>query len=200
MILSSPRFKAVIAAIDGANAGDPRQEFASGVSRPREVLYSERMSEVLAQIYPGASEALRIAAHAQHICRWQIARGDYPLGRDGYNAWRAACREHHARLITGILNRSGYAEHEIAHVAKIIRKEDLKRDADSQALENVVGVVFVAHYLEAFIAAHPDYDEEKLAGILRQTLRKMDATGHAAVSRFALPARTERMIAIALKK
>jgi hypothetical protein len=195
----SPRFQAAITDIDAANALDPRQDNVAGTLRPREVLYSERMSECLAQVYPEASEVLRIAARAQHICRWQIPRDRYPLGRDGYNAWRSACRDHHAALTSVIMRRHGYAEGEIAQVVKIIRKEQLKRDPESQALENVVAVVFVQHYLDAFVADHKDYDEAKLADILRKTLRKMDPTGHAAALGLNLPEPTRRLIGMALK-
>ena len=199
MTSPSPRFQAVIAEIDSANAADPRQDIVAGRSRPREVLYSERLSESLSRFYPEASEALRIAARAQHICRWQIPRQDYPLGRDGYNAWRSACRDHHATLTSAIMRRHGYADSEIAQVVKIIRKEQLKRDPESQALENVVAVVFVQHYLDEFVAAHKDYDDAKLADILRKTLRKMDSTGHAAALGLSLPEPTRRLIDIALK-
>ncbi len=195
----SPRFQTVIAEIDAANAHDPRQDNVGGTSRPREVVYSERLSECLSRLYPEASEALRIAARAQHICRWQIPRHDYPLGREGYNAWRSACRDHHAALTSAIMRRHGYADDEIAQVARIIRKEQLKRDPESQALENVVGVVFVHHYLDEFVAGHEDYGEAKLADILRKTLRKMDPAGHAAVLALPLPAATGRIIDIALK-
>lgn len=195
----SPRFDAVIADIDAANAQDPRQDHVAGTSRPREVVYSERMSECLPRLYPEASEALRIAARAQHICRWQIPRKDYPLGREGYNAWRSACRDHHATLTSAIMRRHGYADGEIAQVVKIIRKEQLKRDPESQALENVVAVVFVQHYLDEFIAEHKDYEDAKLADILKKTLRKMDSTGHAAALALKLPAATVRLMDMALK-
>jgi hypothetical protein len=59
-------------------------------------------------MYPDASELLRIAARAQHIRRWNIPRNCYPEGRNGYNDWRKACREHHAALIAGITQRHGY--------------------------------------------------------------------------------------------
>ncbi len=157
------------------------------------------MSECLPRLYPEASEALRIAARAQHICRWQIPRKEYPLGREGYNAWRSACRDHHAALTSAIMRRHGYADGEIAQVVKIIRKEQLKRDPESQALENVVAVVFVQHYLDEFIAEHKDYDDAKLADILKKTLRKMDPTGHAAALGLNLPAATVRLIDMALK-
>ena len=198
MTYPATRLQAVISEIDAANAQDPRKELANGSSYPREVIYSERLSACLSRLYPEASEALRIAARAQHIRRWEIPRSGYPLGRDGYNAWRTACRDHHAALTSAIMRRHGYAEGEIAQVVKIIRKEQLKRDPESQALENVVAVVFVQHYLEAFVADHKDYDDAKLAGILRKTLRKMDAAGHAAVLALPLSEGTGRLVGLAL--
>ena len=198
MTYPATRLQAVISEIDAANAQDPRKELANGNSYPREVIYSERLSACLSRLYPEASEALRIAARAQHIRRWEIPRSGYPLGRDGYNAWRTACRDHHAALTSAIMRRHGYAEGEIAQVVKIIRKEQLKRDPESQALENVVAVVFVQHYLEAFVADHKDYDDAKLAGILRKTLRKMDAAGHAAVLALPLSEGTGRLVGLAL--
>ena len=97
------------------------------------------------------------------------------------------------------MRRHGYADDEIAQVVKIIRKEQLKRDPESQALENVVAIVFVHYYLDEFVAAHEDYDDAKLADILKKTLRKMDPAGHAAVLALPLPAATGRIIDIALK-
>ena len=195
---TSPRLQAVIADIDAANALDPRLILVGAARRPREIVYSERMSECLAQLYPDASEGLRIAARAQHISRWQIARSNYPLGSAGYNAWRAACRDHHAALATAIMGRHGYTGEEAAHVARIIKKQDLKRDRDSQALENVAAVVFVRYDLDAFIAAHKDYSDEKLAGILRKTLRKMDAVGHAAMLELQVSPQVKRLLDMAL--
>lgn len=85
------------------------------------------------------------------------------------------------------MGRHGYSEAPIAHVARMIKKQDLKRDPESQALENVVAVVFVQYYLEEFVAEHTDYPAVKLIGILRKTRRKMDAVGHAAVLALSLP-------------
>lgn len=177
----STRFQSAIAAIDAANARDPRTISVDGISRAQELVYSERMSECLERLYPEASELLRLAARAQHIRRWEIARSDFALGRDGYNAWRKVCRDHHAKLTTEILLAAGYSEDEAAQVAGFIRKEHMKRDPQSQALENVVGVVFVEHYLDDFLAKHADYDEAKVIAIIAKTLRKMSADGHAAI-------------------
>ena len=196
---SFEHFWAVIAEIDACNARDPRQEIVGAGSRPYEVVYSQRMSECLSHLYPDASEELRIAARAQHICRWQIPRDSYPKGRDGYNTWRAACREHHATLAIEIMRRHGYAETQTAQVAKIIKKEELKRDGESQALENVVAVVFAEYYLAEFVATHPDYDDEKLVTILKKTLRKMDPVGHSAVLALPLSPQVKRVLDLALR-
>lgn len=189
------QFQAVMAAIDDANADDPRREVVGGASRPQELVYAERMSDCLDRLYPDASEALKIAARAQHIRRWEIPRDSHPVGRAGYNAWRTACRDHHAGLAAAIMRRHGYDEDAIAQVAKLIRKQELKRDPESQALQNVVGTVFIAHYLADFAEQH---DDEKLVGILRKTARKMSAEGLAAVQALPLPPRIAHLIEQAL--
>lgn len=189
----------VIQDIDRSNSDDPRREPAGPDGRPFEVVYSERMTKCLAELYPSASDALQIAARGQHICRWQIPRSQYPLGRDGYNAWRGACREHHAALVVAIMERHGYAAEICRHVASIIKKQHLKSDPESQALENVVGVVFVRHYLDDFVQKNSDYSAEKLLAILRKTLRKMDDTGIIALTQSTLPQHLTEAIHAALE-
>jgi hypothetical protein len=200
MLQLSHRFDAVIAEIDAANAADPRMVTAGGTSRPYELAYAERMSRELQHIYPDASELLRIAARAQHIRRWDVPRASFPEGRHGYNDWRNACREHHAKLVTAIMARHGYDEGEIAHVAMLIRKEKLKKDKESQALENVVAVVFLEHYFAEFDAAHSGYDDAKMIDIIGKTLRKMSPKGHAAAMALPLPERTRKLIEAALAR
>ena len=195
-----PRFDAVIAEIDAANAADPRTVTIGGTARPFELVYAERMSERLAQIYPEASELLRIAARAQHIRRWDIARASFPEGRHGYNDWRKNCREHHAELVRAIMTRHGYGEDEIGRVAMLIRKEQLKKEKESQALENVVAVVFLEHYFEDFDSKHSDYDEAKVVDIIAKTLRKMSPRGHQAALALPLPERTRKLIAAAIER
>ncbi len=196
----SHRFDAAIADIDAANATDPRTVTAGGASRPYELAYAERMSARLAQIYPDASELLRIAARAQHIRRWDIPRASFPEGRHGYNDWRSACRRHHAELATAIMARHGYDEGEIARVTMLIRKEQLKKDKELQALENVVAVVFLEHYFAEFDAAHSDYDDAKMIDIIGKTLRKMSPKGHAAAMALPLSERTRKLVEAALAR
>jgi hypothetical protein len=200
MAQPTQRFDAVVAEIDAANATDPRAIVTGGVSRPYELVYSERMSERLLHIYPEASDLFRIAARAQHIRRWDLPRSSFPQGREGYNDWRKACREHHAKLVSEIMSRHGYGNDQVHHVAMLIRKERLKKDKESQALENVVAVVFLEHYFEEFHGKHGDYDDEKVIDIIAKTLRKMSPRGHAAALELVLPERTRKLIEAAVAR
>jgi hypothetical protein len=197
---TSPRLAAVTKAIDAANADDPRKTVVDGAARPYEVVYSERMSARLAAMYPDASELLRIAARAQHVRRFDIPRNRYAEGRDGYNQWRKACRDHHGEIVTRLMREAGYGEDEISHVVAIVKKEQLKKNRDSQALENVVDVVFLEHYLDEFLAKYAAYDDDKIVDILGKTLRKMSPKGHAAALALPMPERTRRLVEAAVAR
>lgn len=193
------RHEAVLADIDAANAGDPRAIAVSGAPRPYEVVYAERMSARLAAMYPDASDLLRIAARGQHIRRFDIPRAQFPQGRDGYKEWRRACREHHAKLLEKIMSRHGYSADEIDHVAKLVKKEQLKKARESQALENVVDVVFLEHYFDEFYGTHA-YDDTKLVDIIGKTLRKMSPKGIEAALALSLPERTRKLVLAAAER
>jgi len=194
------RYLAVIAAIDAANAGDPRTASAGGAVRPYEVVYSERMSRRLDAMYPDASELLRIAARGQHIRRFDIARVRFAEGRKGYNEWRHTCREHHAKLLGDIMGRHGYDGRDVERVAKLVRKEQLKKDKESQALENVVDVVFLEHYFDEFYGKYSHYDDAKIVDIIAKTLRKMSPKGHRTVLALDLSERTRKLVLAAVER
>ena len=198
--MSPDRLAAVIAAIDAANADDPRHTVVDGTARPYEIVYSERMTARLSAMYPDASELLQIAARAQHLRRFDIPRATHPEGRIGYNDWRRACRDHHATLVAAIMAQHGYSEEDAAHVGKLIRKEQLKRDRDSQALENVVDVVFVEHYIDEFLQKYSDYSEEKVIDIVAKTLKKMSPKGHGAALALDLSEGKRALIMAAVAK
>lgn len=200
MFQPTQRYRAVMAAIDAANADDPRNTEIGGVKHPYETVYSGRMMQRLEAIYPDASEALRIAAHGQHIRRFDIPRTRYPEGREGYNEWRRACREHHAELLRGIMSRNGYSDDEIRQVEKLVKKEQLKKDRESQALENVVDVVFLEHYFDEFYGKYSHYDDAKIIDIIGKTLRKMSPKGHQAALALDLPERTRKLVAAAVER
>jgi hypothetical protein len=182
------RFDRAIARFDAANALDPNRETVAGAERPKELLYAERMSAMLARYLPDASEPLRLAARCQHIRRWTIPRADHPMTRAGYHQWRNRLRDFHGELAASMLRESGYDEATAARVRSLVRKEALKADPDAQALEDVVDLVFLESYLDGFVAAHGSYDEAKFADILAKTARKMSARGReAALTLIDLP-------------
>jgi Domain of unknown function (DUF4202) len=182
------RFDRAIARFDAANADDPNRESVAGHERPKELVYAERLTAMLARFFPEAPEVLRLAARCQHIQRWKIPRADYPMTRAGYHRWRTRLREFHADLAATILRDAGYDDTMIGRVRSLIRKEALEADAEAQALEDVVALVFLESHLDEFVARHGDYDEAKFVDILRKTGRKMSARGReAALTMIALP-------------
>ncbi len=194
------RFNAVITAIDAVNAEDPRKITVDGTEQPFETVYANRMTETLAGMYPDASELLRIASRAQHIRRWQIPRDTFPMNREGYQKWRLGMRQLHAALVGEIMQGQGYSAGDIAEVGMYLRKERLKKVADSQALENVVDVVFLNYYWDDFVEKFSDYDDDKLIDIVGKTLRKMSSHGHAAALALDLPPETVRIVMAAVER
>ncbi len=194
------KFAAVIAAIDAENARDPRRIEVDGEPRAYETVYAERMTETLDQLYPDASDLLRIAARAQHIRRWEIPRDSYPTGREGYQKWRLALRQMHADIVGRIMAEHGYSAEDIEQVGSFLKKEKLKKVADSQALENVVDVVFLKYYWDEFVGRYPHYDDDKLIDIVGKTLRKMSSHGHQAALALDLPEKTRRIVLAAVER
>jgi hypothetical protein len=180
------RFDDVIAAIDDANARDPKVVQIGGDAVPAELLYGRRMSHALAAMAPQASELLRIAARGQHIERWTSPRAGYRPGRAGYLKWRNDLKEYHARRLGEIMTAAGYESQEAARVGALVRKERLRSDPEAQMLEDVACIVFLTHYLAEFMGKT---DEAKLARILAQTWRKMSAQGHAHANKLDLAPR-----------
>ena len=171
------RFETTIALIDKKNSEDINTYQVSGLDYPKELLYSQRMSRKLLQFNPNASRALQIAARAQHICRWKIARDEYPMDRVGYLKWRETLKKMHAELTAEILNQVGYDTQFIDRVSLLINKKLIKKNEESQALEDTICLVFLDYYFEEFAAKH---DDEKVVDILKKTWVKMSGKGHEA--------------------
>src|SRR5437016_1912813 len=173
-------FSSALARFDAANAEDPNRDSVDGTSWPKALLYAERMSTMLRHFAPQASEVLQLAVRCQHIQRWKIPRSDYPMTRIGYLQWRKRLYKFHADVAAGILRDVGYDDDTIGKVASLLKKENLKANPDAQALEDVIGLVFLESYLGDFVATHRDYESAKLADILRKTAKKMSIRGRAA--------------------
>ncbi|KIC13667.1 DUF4202 domain-containing protein [Leisingera sp. ANG-Vp] len=177
----SAQLTQVLEAIDTANTQDPTLEDG----QPAALLYGQRMSAEQARLFPDASDALQIAARGQHVERWKLERASFPEGRAGYLAWRKAEAEHHAEVVTALMQNAGYGADDVDAAAKMLRKEGIKRDDQVQALEDIICFVFLKWYFAPFAAKHP---ADKVQRIVEKTARKMSADARARVLReFELP-------------
>lgn len=164
-------------AIDEANSKDPNFELVNGAQLPKELIYGKRMTAVLDEFEPNAGVALKIAARAQHICRWESPRSDYEMNRKGYLLWRSELKKFHAKKTSEIMIQLGYNESIIEQVSFLLQKKQLKRNDETQCLEDVVCLVFLQYYFEAFYQKHTD---EKVIDIIQKTWKKMSEKGHKA--------------------
>jgi hypothetical protein len=181
---------------DEANAKDPHVEVWQGKEYPKELLYAMRMTDKLQSFDPDAPESLKLTARCQHIRRWEIPRESYDMNRTGYLKWRQDLKKFHAVKAGDILRAVGYDEEMIAKVAFLLEKKQLKKNTETQTLEDVICLVFLEFYFESFSHKYP---EEKLIDILQKTWRKMSEKGHEAALRLPLSKNSLELIGKALK-
>jgi hypothetical protein len=189
------RFERAIAAFDRENARDPMLIVDGGAERPRELVQAERLARWVQRLSPEAPEALALAAHCQHLCRWEIPRSTYPEGRIGYLEWRKALSKFHADRAGEILRREGYDDATIERVRAINQKKGIKVDADVQTMEDALCLAFLEHEIDEFATKH---SEEKLIDILQKTWRKMSPKGHEEALRLPLSPTVKALVHRAL--
>ncbi len=159
--------------IDAANKEDPNRVTADGEDWPKELLYSERMSDMLERYKPEADDVMKLAIRAQHIERWKSSRQDYPQGRIGYLKWRKDLYKIQASRAVELMAEAGYEQAERDRAWQAVAKKNIKGNPDTQMLEDVTDLVFMEHYMLEFVTKHPDYDEVKWIEIIRKTWLKM---------------------------
>ena len=175
MIENQERFNKAVALFDAANAQDPNQD----QGQPKELLYAKRMSEMISRFAPDASEAAQLAVRAQHIRRWTLPRGTYPMTKEGYLAWRSGLYKFHADTAGELMRAAGYDEAMIEGVKKAVGKRGIKTNPETQLLEDIANLVFIEHYMLDFAGTKPDYDEAKWLDIIRKTWSKMSKSARA---------------------
>jgi hypothetical protein len=193
--MSTTRFERALVRFDEENSKDPRSVRHNGRDEPVELVYSNRMSALLGQFAPDAGESLRLAVHAQHLCRWRLPRAELPSDRSGYLEWRRRCGEMHADLAGAVMREVGYPDPMILEVGRLLRKEGLRTDPQAQTLEDVACLVFLENYAEEFLSGR---DEDSVERILRRTWRKMSARARAASMELPLPAAVSSLAACLL--
>ena len=189
--MNTNRFNQAIHYFDEYNIEDPNSTIIRGKNLPDNLLYAQRMTTKLLEFEPTASEALQLAARAQHIGRWEIPRSQFPMDRKGYLLWRSQLKIHHAKLAASILEKVGYDAVTIGKVRDLLVKKQLKQNSETQTLEDIICLVFLEYYLDDFSEEHA---EEKIINILKKTIAKMSTRGVKAAMQLPLSRKTKNLI------
>lgn len=184
-------FEAALSRFDEENTRDPSQEHG----QPRELLYAERLTNWVLRLSPNASEALRLAARCQHLCRWKIPRNDYPMTRAGYLKWRADLKKFHAQHSGEILREVGYDEDTIRRVQDLNLKKNFPADAECRVLEDALCLVFLEFQLSDLAAKT---DDDKMINALKKSWEKMTEAARAEALKLNYPEREKGLIQKAL--
>ena len=186
------RFAAAIRRFDEENSRDPNLENG----QPRELLYAERLTDWVLKLSLEASDALRLAARCQHICRWQSPRENYPMTRAGYLKWRADLKKFHAEKSGAILRDVGYDEDTIRRVQDLNLKKNFPADAECRVLEDALCLVFL-EFQFATLAAKSD--DEKMINALRKSWEKMTDAARVEAMKLNFGDREKNLITQALR-
>jgi Domain of unknown function (DUF4202) len=174
-LLSDPqRFEAAIRRFDEENGRDPNQVVIDGISRPRELVYAQWLTDWVLKLCPNASEELRLAARSQHICRWTVPRDSYPMTRTGYLQWREGLKKFHAKKAGEILAEVGYPPETIARVQSLNLKKDFPRDSETRVLEDALCLIFLERQFGELASKT---SEEKMINALQKSWKKMTPAG-----------------------
>ena len=193
----SERFARAIAAIDAGNGADPNIVTIRAHTGSKEVLHAELVTEWVERLRPDASEPLLLAARGHHFRRWTVPRASAPAGRAGYLKWRKSLQQQHARELGDVLTTAGYDAATVARVQAIVQKEGLAHDAEVQALEDALCLVFLETQLDDIVAR---LDPETLARVIVRTAKKMSKAGRAAIAAVALDESAVTMLTTALAR
>ena len=184
-------FEAALRRFDEANARDPNRENG----QPRELLYAQRLNGWVLRLCPAASEELRLAARCQHICRWKIPRGSYPMTRAGYMKWRADLKIFHAQKAGEFLHETGYDESAIRRVQELNLKKHFPDDPEGRVLEDALCLVFLQFQL-ADLAAKTA--EDKTINALQKSWQKMTDAARAEALKLEFGPREKALLQRAL--
>ncbi len=160
--------KEVVNNINKVLSQDPKKEA---------LIYSEQCFKWLKKICPNHTESQEIAARCQHFRRWDISRSDFPMDKKGYFQWRIKLYSYQADKAGELLENAGYDSTTINEVKSMVSKKNLKKDENSQLIEDVACLVFLENYIHPF-ASSKEYSEEKWIKIIQKTWSKMSDKAH----------------------
>ena len=189
------RFMKAIQSIDLLNDVDRKRVTDEGRDVGYELYFSRLLFAKTLSLNSEASEALLLAARAQHVSRWKMPRSDFPIGRAGYLKWRSDLKRYHATVAADVLGDAGYDKATIDQVRTINLKENLKSNPDAQTMEDALCLVFLEVQFSEF---RLKTSEEKIISILRKTWGKMSDRGQKAALALELGEEEARLIGLAL--
>ena len=188
MTQAQHNYNKAVELIDVANSEDPNFELVGDQNIAKELLYGQRMSDMIAIYLPDADDIARLAVRAQHIQRWKSPRKDYPMNRKGYHLWRTNLYKFHAETTADLLQQAGYEDAFIERVKLAVAKKSLKTNPDTQIVEDIAALVFLQFYmLDFYEKFSTEYDKEKWIDIIQRTWNKMSPQAH----EFALSGKIE---------
>lgn len=149
--------------------------------------------------------------------RWEIPRTSYPATKVGYFQWRAFLKTRQADLASAICIGCNFTTEEAEAVAALIKKEDLKKNEETQVLEDVACLVFLSDQLEAFgkkvvadtggkegegslnaNGSNIEVEEDKVVDILRKSWGKMSERGRELALQLEMGERARGLVGRAL--
>lgn len=182
---------AATAAIDEANRHDPNRDG----DEPLALAQGRKAERWVVELAADADDALRLAARAHHLRRWEVPRTSYPEGRAGYLRWRRDQKTRHARELGALLAEAGVDEATTIRATEIVAKRGLGTDPEVQVFEDAVSLTF----LETQLASMVDrLDADHLVGVVAKTLAKMSDDGRLAAGTVDLDPASAEIVARAL--
>jgi len=190
------RYAAALARFDAANSTDPKRVNCAGTEQPYELAYARWLTDWVLRLAPAASEALRLAARCQHLCRWEIPRESHPATRAGYLKWRQALKEFHADKAAEILRETGYGEDVVRQVRELNLKTNFPADPECRVMEDALCLIFLERQ---FADLAGKTTEEKLITALQKCWAKMTPAAQAEALNLNSPEEQKRLLGLALK-
>jgi len=117
------------------------------------------------------------------------------MTRVGYLKWREELKKMHAQVTGDLLESLDFEKEFIDRVQFLIKKKRIKKDQESQTLEDVICLVFLSYYFEDFAAKH---ETDKVIDIVQKTWAKMSEKGQEAALKLPLSATTLDLVGKAL--
>lgn len=190
-MISEEKFIEVCKVITDVHSNDPTTVRYNDVNIASELLYSERMLQILGDFWGKTDYCLQLAAFCQHFERWKVARALFAMNKQGYYQWRKAVFEHQIKRTNEVLLNNGISELDIAEITEILSKKGNKLHVKAQIIEDVACLVFVIWYLQDFAAKH---SIEKVKDIVGKTMQKMSDKGKQALGNYNLPQDVQNLL------